>query len=344
MNTLDSSFHPVGLVIPPTKSKSEFKRKVEAAKRRSRKRLQKKMAASAPLANALFGRAHKAWFYYDRELSSVWDSLLNLLFRIPFMPDSFHSGTLIMVPDGSSNGFPATYAFLLFSLFVKLLARQIKRLQARDDYRQKLVRLGNPNAKRVVKRLSLNPPPKKDVLLHLWNERKNSTEAALRFGSALLDLEASVDNSLERDESGAIVGRRKGVKGFLKQHCEEIYLHYCAAMRYRRMAIKLRAASGLAEPVPGDWALPSSDLDLPKAESVWEQTLKHATTQSVAFAHDGGKYLDKYFPNRKFIFAKSVAEARERARKIFERTGQTLQSMETALDLALGYLVETTAE
>ncbi len=344
MNTLDSSFHPVGLVIPPTKSKSEFKRKVQAAKRRGRKRLQKKMAASAPLANALFGRTHKAWFYYDRELASVWDSFLNLLFRIPFMPDSFHSGTLIMVPDGSSNGFPATYAYLLFSLFVKLLARQIKRLQARDDYRKKLVRLGNPNAKRVVKRLSLNPPPGKDALLRLWNERKCSVEAALRFGAALLDLEASVDNSLERDESGAIVGRRKGVKGYLKQHCEEIYLHYCAAMRYRRMAIKLRAASGLAEPIPGDWALPSSDLDLLQAEDIWKQTLEHTATQAAIFAQDRRKSLLNHFPNRRFIFAKSVVEARGRAREIFARNGQTLRSLETALDLALGYLVETTAE
>ena len=49
-----------------------------------------------------------------------------------------------------------------------------------------------------------------------WVRRRDSHAAAVRFGSLVHDLECYVDNSLLRDEAGEIVGRRGGVKAWLR--------------------------------------------------------------------------------------------------------------------------------
>ena len=64
------------------------------------------------------------------------------------------------------------------------------------------------------------------------------------------DLECYVDNSLLRDESGAIVGRRGGVKAWLQENVPALHVRYTTVMRYKAMARKLMQATGLADPVP----------------------------------------------------------------------------------------------
>ena len=69
------------------------------------------------------------------------------------------------------------------------------------------------------------------------------------------DLECYVDNSLLRDENGAIVGRRGGVKAWLQVNIPALYVRYTTVMRYKAMAKKLRQVVGLADPVPAEAVL-----------------------------------------------------------------------------------------
>ena len=72
--------------------------------------------------------------------------------------------------------------------------------------------------RRVGGRRTTSPCPTREAVLDAWIHRRESHGAAVRFGSMIHDLECYVDNSLLRDESGAIVGRRGGVKAWLQEN------------------------------------------------------------------------------------------------------------------------------
>ncbi len=103
---------------------------------------------------------------------------------------------------------------------------------------------------------SFNPPPSPETLLTLWARRAESHEAALAFGSALNDLEATVDNRSISIGPNNWRGRRPGLKGWLLEHCPDIAGHYATALRLKRTAQHLRDASEMTEPCPPDWLLP----------------------------------------------------------------------------------------
>ena len=109
--------------------------------------------------------------------------------------------------------------------------------------------------RRVGGRRTVNPCPTREEILDAWIHRRESHEAAVRFGSMMHDLECYVDNSLLRDESGAIVGRRGGVKAWLQMNIPALYVRYTTVMRYKAMAKKLRQVVGLADPVPAEAVL-----------------------------------------------------------------------------------------
>ena len=116
-----------------------------------------------------------------------------------------------------------------------------------------------------------------------WVHRRDSHEAAVRFGSMVHDLECYVDNSLLRDGDGAIVGRRGGVKAWLQVNIPALYVRYTTVMRYKAMAKKLRQVVGLADPVPAEAVLAETpcgggngkqdysvpDLAVVRARAVW---------------------------------------------------------------------------
>ena len=104
--------------------------------------------------------------------------------------------------------------------------------------------------RRVGGRRTTSPCPTREAVLDAWIRRRESHEAAVRFGSMIHDLECYVDNSLLRDESGAIVGRRGGVKAWLQVNVPALYVRYTTVMRYKAMAKKLMQVTGLADPVP----------------------------------------------------------------------------------------------
>ena len=104
--------------------------------------------------------------------------------------------------------------------------------------------------RRTGGRRTTNPCPTREAILDAWVRRRESHEAAVRFGSMVHDLECYVDNSLLRDEAGAIVGRRGGVKAWLQENIPALYVRYTTVMRYKAMAKKLMQVTGLADPVP----------------------------------------------------------------------------------------------
>ena len=117
--------------------------------------------------------------------------------------------------------------------------------------------------RRIRARSTTNACPTREALLDAWNHRRDSHEAAIRFGSLLEDLECYLDNSLRRNEDGVIVGRNPGVKGWLCDNLPEIYEKYTTAMRYKAAAKKLKQVVELADPMP-------ADVVLPQAAAAWE--------------------------------------------------------------------------
>ena len=115
--------------------------------------------------------------------------------------------------------------------------------------------------RRVGGRRTTNPCPTREEILDAWTRRRESHEAAVRFGSLMHDLECYVDNSLLRDENGAIIGRRGGVKAWLQVNIPALYVRYTTVMRYKAMAKRLRQVVGLADPVPAEAVLAEPPRD-----------------------------------------------------------------------------------
>ena len=110
--------------------------------------------------------------------------------------------------------------------------------------------------RKIRARTTINACPAREAILDAWNHRKDSHEAAIRFGSMLEDLECYLDNSLRRNEDGVIIGRNPGIKGWLCDNLPEIYEKYTTAMRYKAAAKKLKQVVELADPTPADVVLP----------------------------------------------------------------------------------------
>ena len=118
-------------------------------------------------------------------------------------------------------------------------------------------------ARRLCER-SLLPPPSPEALLEQYERAKGRgrVEEKIRIGSMMLDLEASVDSSLIRDEEGEIVGRNPGLRGWFREHCRPLLPHYGSLLSFRRMAEAFRKAHGVADPEPATVLLDESAAEL----------------------------------------------------------------------------------
>ena len=94
-----------------------------------------------------------------------------------------------------------------------------------------------------------------EALRAQWARVKKSPRDMLIFGSMLEDLEAYVDNSLVRDEEGQIVGRKGGIKEWLRDNCPELWAKYSSVMRFKAMAKKFKQVVALEDPYPITMAL-----------------------------------------------------------------------------------------
>ena len=104
--------------------------------------------------------------------------------------------------------------------------------------------------RKINRRYTTAPAPTPEEVLSAWNARKESREAMIRLGGMLHDLECYVDNCLRFDESGAVVGRNGGIRGWLRENLPELSPKYKTLMRYKALAMRLRQATGTRDPTP----------------------------------------------------------------------------------------------
>ena len=91
-----------------------------------------------------------------------------------------------------------------------------------------------------------------------WAFARETHEGMLRLGGLLHDLECHLANGLEVIHVGRrpkIVGRAGGVRGWIRQNCPELSGKYKTLMRYKALALRLRQAAEIADPVPTSAAL-----------------------------------------------------------------------------------------
>lgn len=82
-----------------------------------------------------------------------------------------------------------------------------------------------------------NPMPTPEALIHAYVNRHTSEEAAIRFGSLVIDLEEHVRRTVaEREANGRIAGVAGGVRKWLKAKCPELLPHYHTCQRFKRKA------------------------------------------------------------------------------------------------------------
>ena len=132
------------------------------------------------------------------------------------------------------------------------LMRDLRRLRRPFYYERETERRRELAAARrkVTRRTTTAPMPTPDEVLAAWNTRKESREAMIRLGGMLQDLECYVDNCLKFGESGEVVGRNGGIKGWIFDNLPELLPKYKTLMRYKAMAVRLRQATGTKDPKP----------------------------------------------------------------------------------------------
>lgn len=101
-------------------------------------------------------------------------------------------------------------------------------------------------------RTSINPMPDPRAVADAYRAARGRGRVTekIRCGSMLLDAEAGVDSSLVRTETGEIVGRNPGLRGWIADKAPLLLKHYVSLMQYRRLAQAFREAHGLRDPVP----------------------------------------------------------------------------------------------
>jgi len=119
--------------------------------------------------------------------------------------------------------------------------------------------------RKIRRRRTLAPTPTPEEVLEAWIVRNDSKENMIRLGGMLHDLECYVDNCLKYNERGDLVGRNRGIKGWIDENIPELSGKYKTLMRYKAMAIKLRQATETKDPVPT-----ARLLDEPQSEIVRE--------------------------------------------------------------------------
>ena len=132
------------------------------------------------------------------------------------------------------------------------LVRDLRRLRRPFYYERETERRRRlaVERRRISRRATSAPMPTTEEVLAAWNVRKESREAMIRLGGMLHDLECYVDNCLRFDESGDVIGRNGGIKGWLGEKLPELLPKYKTLMRYKAMAVRLRQATGTEDPKP----------------------------------------------------------------------------------------------
>lgn len=110
-------------------------------------------------------------------------------------------------------------------------------------------------ALRVPHEHARHRPPTSEMLSKYWKLSHHSLEGRILLGSLMGDLAVAVDASYIRGNGGEIVGRRGGIRGWLRQNAPDMIPHYKALMQYKTLADKFRLACGMREPDGAEEAL-----------------------------------------------------------------------------------------
>jgi hypothetical protein len=132
------------------------------------------------------------------------------------------------------------------------LMRDLRRITrpfyyARETARRRELALSR---RKIRRRTTTAEMPSPDDILIAWDNRKKSHESMILLGGMIHDLECHVDNCLKFDETGAVVGRNGGIKGWLRECLPELLPKYKTLMRYKALAVRLRQATGTKDPTP----------------------------------------------------------------------------------------------
>ena len=132
------------------------------------------------------------------------------------------------------------------------LMQDLRRVRRPFYYAQEVERRRNLAIARrkIHRRRTTSPMPTAKDILEAWNIRKSSREAMFRLGGMLHDLECYVDNCLKFDESGNVVGRNGGIRGWIADNVPELLGKYKTLMRYKALAVRLRQVTNTKDPTP----------------------------------------------------------------------------------------------
>ena len=132
------------------------------------------------------------------------------------------------------------------------LMRDLRRVRRPFYYAQEVERRRSLAIERrkIRRRRTTAPMPTPDVLLNAWNERKSSRKAMIILGGMMHDLECYVDNCLRFDESGNVIGRNGGIRGWIAENVPELLPKYKTLMRYKALAVRIRQATETKDPKP----------------------------------------------------------------------------------------------
>lgn len=106
---------------------------------------------------------------------------------------------------------------------------------------------------KCIRRATVARCPTANEIRTAWAYRRGGRLAFIRLGGLLLDLECFVDNSLKvgrRNGRPLIVGRSRGILGWIRENCPELVRSYKTLMRIKGAAKNLRQNLDVPDPVP----------------------------------------------------------------------------------------------
>ena len=109
----------------------------------------------------------------------------------------------------------------------------IQKLSYRSRYYEKenkKRRLHAIERRKIKRRSTTNKCPSPEEFTAAFATVKQSLSAKIRFGGMVHDLECYVDNFLKIDKYGEIVGRERGIKGWLQNNMPELLGRYKTAL------------------------------------------------------------------------------------------------------------------
>ncbi len=220
----------------------------------------------------------------------------------------------------------------------KTLQQGVRKILRPTYYEQEKQRRRELAAERrkLHRRTTQSPEPSPEEILDAWNRRKDSKEQMIILGGMLHDLECYVDNCLKIDDWGNIVGRRGGIRGWIRCYLPELASKYKTLMRNKAMAIKLRQATQTKDPMPTAKLLEKEEVSLQKKNPIQNNTDGKERIENHAKKVPRQDAFKPKAENRKSATAPECAAKLEYRNKvvarIFDRPENTFKSILDVLD------------